>query len=115
MFAPLAAAYSRALAEFMDKCQGLLSITKRDFFRLFHVAWEVSVHSKNITKAFLATGLSLLNLLQILTRFERSEPPRPNSSDSVTSVLSASDWRKIEQLLRKVVDDVGNQEVKKLS
>jgi hypothetical protein len=36
LFKPLLTAYLAALADYMDKCQGLLSITKRDFFRLFY-------------------------------------------------------------------------------
>jgi len=36
MFKPLSTAYSAALADHIDKCQGLSSISKRDFFRLFN-------------------------------------------------------------------------------
>src|SRR4051794_12182891 len=57
MFAPLAAAYSRALTQFLHQSQGLCGITKRDFFRLFYTAWDVTFTSKNIAKAFSATGL----------------------------------------------------------
>jgi hypothetical protein len=38
LFKPLSTAYSAALADYIDKCQGLLGITKRDFFRLFNQA-----------------------------------------------------------------------------
>ena len=38
MFKPLLSAYSAKLADFMDRCQGLLLITKRDFFRIFNKA-----------------------------------------------------------------------------
>jgi hypothetical protein len=38
LFKPLSTAYSAALADYMNKCQGLLSISKRDFFRLFNEA-----------------------------------------------------------------------------
>ena len=119
MFAPLAGAYSRALSEFMDKCQGLSSITKRDFFRLFSIAWSVAFHSKNITKSFSATGLYPLDPQAILARFESNELiTRPSTSDSATSVLSASEWRKIERLLQKVVveaDNLRDKRVKKMS
>ena len=69
MFSPLAAAYSKVLADWIDKCQGLSSITKRDFFRLFWVAWEVSFKETSILKAFKCTGLTPFDPLQILTRF----------------------------------------------
>ena len=57
MFKPLSSAYSAALADFMDKCQGLSSISKRDFFRLFNKAWQASFKSKTILSAFEKCGL----------------------------------------------------------
>jgi hypothetical protein len=114
MFSPLAAAYSKALADWMDKCQGLSSITKRDFFCLFWVAWEVSFEEKSILKALKCTGLAPFNPSQILTRFKLKELSRPSTSIT-TSVLSASDWRKIERLLHEVVEDVYDRQAAKLS
>ncbi|KAF7572881.1 hypothetical protein PtrM4_077860 [Pyrenophora tritici-repentis] len=102
MFSPLAGAYSKVLADFMDMCQGLSSITKCDFFRLFYIAWDVSFHSKSILKSFQCTGLSPFDPQQILARYASADATRPSSSDSITSVISASDWRKIERLLRVV-------------
>ncbi|KAF1348359.1 hypothetical protein EJ07DRAFT_141682 [Lizonia empirigonia] len=115
MFSPLSCAYSAALADFMDMCQGLSSITKRDFFRLFYIAWDVSFHSTNILKSFRCTGLSPFDPRQILDRFQSDHGSRPFTSDSTTSVISASDWRKIERLLRGVVEDMYDREAKKLS
>ena len=115
MFSPLAGAYSRALAEFMDKCQGLSSITKRDFFSLFYIAWEVSFHQKSIVKAFECTGLVPFEPQKVLSRFQQHHNSRPSTSDSTTSVVSASDWRKIERLLRAVVEDVYDRQSAKLS
>ncbi|KAF2828477.1 hypothetical protein CC86DRAFT_287527, partial [Ophiobolus disseminans] len=51
-----------------------------------------------ILKAFKATGLSPLQLEVILKRFN-SQPIQDSSSDSDSSALSASDWRKIRQLV----------------
>jgi hypothetical protein len=115
MFSPLAAAYSKALADWMDKCQGLSSITKRDLFCLFWVAWEISFEEKSLLKALKCTGLAPFNLSQILTRFKLKELSRPSTSSITTSVLSASDWRKIERLLHEVVEDVYDRQAAKLS
>jgi hypothetical protein len=90
----------------MDKCQGLTSITKRDFFRMFYNAWETSFKEMTILSAFKVTGLSPFNPQQVLDRFNIKDPERPSSSESSTSVLSASDWRKIERLLQKAVANV---------
>ncbi|KAF1359492.1 hypothetical protein EJ07DRAFT_166062 [Lizonia empirigonia] len=85
MFSPLSCAYSAALADFMDMCQGLSSITKRDFFRLFYIAWDVSFHSTNILKSFRCTGLSPFDPRQILDHFQSDHGSRPSTSDSTTS------------------------------
>jgi hypothetical protein len=40
MFRPLATVYSNEVAGFMERSQGLTSISKRDFFPLFYRVWE---------------------------------------------------------------------------
>ena len=117
MFSLLAASYKAELAALIDRGQGLTSITKRDFFTLFYTAWSSSFKNTTLVrKAFETTGISPLNPNAILKRFK--PPPeklRPSSSSSSSSVLSASDWRKIEQLLRQAVDDLQDSNTKKLS
>ena len=115
LFGPLATAYSSELSTFMDKCQGLSSITKRDFFRLFYSAWHASFKEKTILKAFKTTGISPPDPQAILKRFNVEDEEKPSSSESTTSVLSASDWRKIERLLRQTVEDIYDSRASKLS
>tara|TARA_R110002003_G_scaffold410_1_gene19556 strand:+ start:3648 stop:5516 length:1869 start_codon:yes stop_codon:yes gene_type:complete len=117
MFAPLAASYKAELLAFLEGAQGLTGITKRDFYRLFNAAWTSSFNNKLIAKAFAATGISPLNPDVILSRFATAskDASRPSSSGSSTSVLSASDWRKIERLLRQAVDNIYDVNAKKLS
>lgn len=66
-------------------------------------------------KAFETAGLSPYNPSQILKRFNAKDPSRSSSSSSTSSGLSASDWRKIERLLRDVMEDTYNRQSKKLS
>ena len=68
-----------------------------------------------ILKAFKATGISPFNPESILKRFSKASQPELESRRSSSSVLSASDWRKIERLVRVVVDDAASREAKKLS
>jgi hypothetical protein len=68
-----------------------------------------------ILRAFEATGISPLDPTTILKRFDQAKPPEQGSRESSTSVLSASDWRKIDRLLRAVVDTGGGDKAKKLS
>ncbi|EOA85915.1 uncharacterized protein SETTUDRAFT_78617, partial [Exserohilum turcica Et28A] len=111
MFKPLSTAYSNEVSAFMDRSQGLASMSKRDFFPLFYQAWQASLKETTILNAFKATGISPLNPEVILQRFSVPDP----MSDSDSSALSASDWRRIERLLRQVVANQGDRQVKRLS
>ncbi|KAF2821582.1 hypothetical protein CC86DRAFT_411262 [Ophiobolus disseminans] len=78
-------------------------MSKRDFYPMFMAAWETLLKKETILKAFEATGLSPLNPEVILKRF--NQPAQSGySSDSDSSALSASDWRKTERLLRQVAE-----------
>jgi hypothetical protein len=114
MFKPLSSAYSAQVAAFMERCQGLTNITKRDFYPMFMAAWESSFKPATILKAFKATGLSPFNPDVILKRFN----PPAQSSDSDSSALSASDWRKIQQLITQATQaerDTTDRKVSKLT
>ncbi|KAF2277287.1 uncharacterized protein EI97DRAFT_374825, partial [Westerdykella ornata] len=117
MFSPLAASYKAELTALIDRDQGLISITKRNFFTLFYTAWSSSFKNPTLVcKAFETTGISPLNPNAILKRFKPPlESVRPSSSSSSSSVLSASDWRKIERLLQQAVDNLQDSNTKKLS
>ena len=116
MFAPLAGAYQGELISFIEKSQGLTSVTKRDFFRLFYQAWIKAFKLPTILSAFAATGISPLNPTVILSRF--SDVPkqllRPSLSGSASSRFSASDWQRVERLLQKYSGDNDPQLVEKL-
>jgi hypothetical protein len=71
MFKPLSSAYLAQVASFMERSQGLTSISKRDFYPMFIAAWEASFKEAIILKAFKATGISPLNSEVILKRFNQ--------------------------------------------
>lgn len=115
IFSPLAKAYSDRLEEFLHESQGLCSLTKRDFFRLFFPSWEKALSQKNIKSAWRSVGLWPFNPEVVLARFIRNDDERPSSSESSRSILQAEDWRRIERLLKDVVSDFYDQNTKKLS
>jgi hypothetical protein len=114
MFKPFSSAYSDQVAAVMERCQGLTSISKRDFYPMSMAAWEASFKRDTILKAFEATGLSPLQPEVILKRF--NQPAQSGqSSDSDSSALSTSDWRKIRQLVDYAVADRDQRKILKLN
>jgi hypothetical protein len=89
MFKPLSSDYSHKISKFMERCQGLTSISKRGFYPLFMAAWEASIKEITILKAFEATGSSPFYPKVILKRFDIQDTIKA-SSDSDFSALSAS-------------------------
>jgi hypothetical protein len=115
VFKPLSTAYSNELTSFINNSQGLLSISMRDFYRLFQRAWIDTMRPQLILSAFEATGLSPLNPQRILDRFDRSTPSNRYTPDSDSSGLSASNWRKINRRLRSLEDQFDTTVVQQLS
>jgi hypothetical protein len=114
MFKPFSSAYSNQVAAFIERCQGLTSMSKRDFYPMFMAAWEASFKKDTILKAFEATGLSPFEPEVILKRF--NQPAQSGqSSDSDSSALSASDWRKIRQLVNHAVANRDQRKISKLN
>jgi hypothetical protein len=113
MFKPLSTAYSNALTQHLHNAQGLVPITKGDFFPLFWGAWVESFKEKTILKSFEATGIWPTNAEVILKWFTKSTPELQDSQESSNSVLSGEDWLKIESLVRSQVKDQSSREAQK--
>ena len=88
----------------MNKCQGLLVIIKRDFFRLFWKAWGTAFIEENVFSGFKNTGLYLFDLEVMIKRFRVKEEEKPLSSKSIGSALKADDWRRINILIKEIID-----------
>jgi hypothetical protein len=113
MFKPLLLGYSHQVSRFMERCQGLTSMSKKDFYLLFMVTWEASFKETTIFKAF-ETTVSPFNPKVIFKRFNIQDIIEA-LSDKNSSALSASDWRETESLLRQVVKDRDDPRAQKLS
>jgi hypothetical protein len=74
-----------------------------------------SFKENTIINSFKATGISSLNPDVILKRFVDTHPDEQGSRVSSASVLSGSDWKKIERLVKVVAKDINDEETKKLS
>jgi hypothetical protein len=74
-----------------------------------------SFKETTILKSFEATGIAPLNPDVILKRFTSNHPDEQESRESSTSVLSASDWRKLDRLVKVSAKSSKSEECKKLS
>ncbi|HEV7738417.1 MAG TPA: hypothetical protein VGO47_13725 [Chlamydiales bacterium] len=103
LFSPLATYYSQELNQFIQRSEGICSVTKRDFFRLFWPAFYKAFTDKNIKSAWLKTGISPLDrirVLGVLQPFEELIDDRPASAGSSTgSKISSSDTKHIQKIV----------------
>ena len=119
LFSPLAIYYSQELDAFLHRCQGLLTIGKRDFFGLFWPAYLKAFTQKNISGSWIKTGLCPLDASAVLKLSKKvptlQEVTRPSSGDSSKSAISASDWRTIRALVKDVLNKQNDSKVTRLN
>jgi hypothetical protein len=111
MFKPLANAYSTELTQYLQDGQGILNITKGDFFPLFWRSWSKVFKPPLIKRSFEATGIHPPNPELVLKRFAKEGSDSEHSS---SSVLSGEDWLKLKSIVRREVRDQNSKDVRKL-
>ncbi len=78
LFSPLTTYYSQAIDRLLSESQGLVRITKRDFWPLFYEAWRKAFHAKNVRSAWEAAGLYPLNPKRVISTIVRQQTPPEN-------------------------------------
>jgi len=73
LFSPLAIYYSQQIDKLLAESQGLVRLTKRDFWPLFREAWNQAFTEKNVRSAWETTGIHPFNLSKILSIFAPPE------------------------------------------
>jgi hypothetical protein len=111
LFKPLSQSYSDKLTSDLHKAQGIISLKKGDFFRLFWRAWVSSFKETSILKSFEVTGIWPMDPDVILKRFTHT----PEQQRSSPSGLSDNDRIQMERLVRAAVKDTRQEEATKLS
>jgi hypothetical protein len=114
MFAPLSNAYSSELAEYLHRTQGLILVTKSDFFLLFWPAYTSSFTSTNISRAFEATGVEPRNADVVLDRF-KTTPPQLDEDTEIEAHGDGDSWNALRELFDAAVKDKAKVEAKRLS
>jgi hypothetical protein len=94
MFLPLLAKYSQKLEAHLHLTQGLVPLTKGDFFPLFWDAYNASFIPENILKSFDVTGISPPDASKVLNRFISP----PSLQDAVPKLANVGDGGILTQL-----------------
>ncbi|KAF2182033.1 DDE-domain-containing protein [Zopfia rhizophila CBS 207.26] len=102
VFRPLSGYYTQEVTQYLHWTQGLVAITKKDFFRFFWVAFNKAFTEKNISHAWERTGLHPFAPEVILNprpKKRKNRVPTPPPKEEPMRPLSAKDTRKIRELL----------------
>ena len=100
LFQPLATAYSKEISKLMSESYGLVSMTKRIFWRIFNSAWDTSFTEKNIVSAFAKTGIFPYDPSVILSKITCPEPVPELIIQEKTPIACAS-VRRIHKAYRR--------------
>ncbi|KAM4067830.1 DDE superfamily endonuclease [Hirsutella rhossiliensis] len=114
LFGPLSTAYTNQLIRWMAKTQGLVGLSKREFWTLFWNALEASFSPENIASGWMRTGLLPLDSEVVLSQIVKKEYDDSDAgSDSEDSLaLQQPTARELRRLVDKVVDkSTANAEV----
>ena len=114
MFTPLATYYSQELDNYIQVTQELCKMNKSQFYKLFKLAFEKAFSKKNFLSSWKQTRLYLLNLSLVLNQLSiKSEPLEVSQEDWPLSknagshlLISLSDWRKINKVVKDTIYDV---------
>jgi hypothetical protein len=110
LFSPLSTAYTNQLVRWTAKTQGLISLSKREFWTLFWSAFEASFSPENIASGWRRTGLLPFDPQVVLSQIAKIEEEDPDTgSDSADSLaLQQPTARELRRLVDNVVDKSGD-------
>ncbi|KAF1354169.1 hypothetical protein EJ07DRAFT_134324 [Lizonia empirigonia] len=103
MFKPLSTAYSKKLATRLHKHQGLVPVTKADFFGLFWDAWASSFTAKNIFSSFKAAGVHPFNPNVILDRFTNDDSDTSSNASEEAPTYGGEAWQKLNTVIKRAL------------
>ncbi|XP_044716546.1 DDE superfamily endonuclease domain-containing protein [Hirsutella rhossiliensis] len=106
LFGPLSTAYTNQLIQWTAKTQGLIGLSKREFWSLFWNAFGSSFSAENIASGWKRTGLLPFDPEVVLSQIaEKTEDESESGDSSVDSLaLQQPTARDLRRLVDKVVD-----------
>lgn len=121
VFGPLATYYSQQLDHHTRLSQGLVALSKRDFFKNFYPAYDKAFTEENIKAGWRKTGLEPFNPQRVLNIFERGEADDkdifPDQAQSEGHSSCCLDSPSAMRTIRRVVSEgvaLGNAQSQRL-
>jgi hypothetical protein len=105
LFSPLATYYSQAIDKFLSESQGLVRLTKRDFWPLFYEAWQKAFHAKNVRNAWEAAGLYPLNPKRVISTVARQQTPPDEPPNQSQTYKTPGSTRSLRRTFRRLQDE----------
>ncbi|KJZ69051.1 hypothetical protein HIM_11562 [Hirsutella minnesotensis 3608] len=107
LFGPLSTAYTNQLIGWMEKTQGLVGLSKREFWTLFWNALGASFTPENIASGWMRTGLLPFNPEVILSQIVRKENngSDTDSGSEDSGALQQPTARELRRLIDKIVNN----------
>jgi hypothetical protein len=105
LFSPLATYYSQAIDRLLLESQGLVRLTKRDFWPLFHEAWKKAFHTQNVRSAWEAAGLYPLNPKRVISTIVRQQTPPENQQNLSQAYKTPGSTRSLRRTFRRLQDE----------
>lgn len=105
MFSPLATYYSQAIDRLLSESQGLVRLTKRDFWPLFYEAWEKAFHAKNVRSAWEAAGLYPLNPKRVISTIVRHQTPPEERNVQSQGYKTPGSTRSLRRTFRRLQEE----------
>jgi hypothetical protein len=105
LFSPLATYYSQAIDRLLSESQGLIRITKRDFWPLFYEAWQKAFHVQNVRSAWEAAGLYPLNPKRVISTIIQQQTPSNKQQNQSKSYRTPGSTRSLRRTFRRLQDE----------
>jgi hypothetical protein len=105
LFSPLATYYSQAIDRLLSESQGLVRLTKRDFWPLFYEAWQKAFHAKNVRSAWEVAGLYPLNPKRVISTVTRQQTPPDEQQSQPQSYKTPGSTRSLRRTFRRLQDE----------
>jgi hypothetical protein len=101
LFSPLATYYSQQIDKLLAESQGLIRLSKRDFWPLFREAWKQAFTAKNVQSAWEKTGIYPFDPQRVLSTFVLQKPSQPSAKKPKTPGSTRGIRRTFKQLQKE--------------